>query len=332
LDIDQAMRSVPELCFDRVQRRLWATLRFRLAMKLKLLGLASLHRRETYPKTERFLEAFKISATLRDTTKALKACTQLCRSELDGGSESEPSLPEMDKNATKLLLGVKETTEVDWHRQVADLVIMGGIVTASLERLLTIKDPDVRVYNMARALFLNVIASGGLLSQTPLEAAFAWTLSCRAAVDGKLQFSRHATFPIRCGHVLSRRFFPKVDTTDYNLAAVLPETIYYVQGVEAVDGLPTHPLADIFFRTSDDDVVLVDVTGGSKVEVKKKQTRLASWIAREQPKAPAKTTLYGVVLASLVEGDSNASNNVHVVRSRDARQLLGGLSQVFRWF
>ena len=150
-------------------------------MKLKELGLASLHERGTYAKTEGFLEAFEASATLRDTTEALKECTQLCR--IPG-----PSIrPSMDKNATKLLLGVEERIEADWHRQVADLVVIDDIVTASLERLLTINDPDVRVYNTGRALFRKTVASShDLLSQTPLEAAFTWALSCRAAVEGKL--------------------------------------------------------------------------------------------------------------------------------------------------
>ena len=67
LDIDKVMRDVPELCFpsgqwDVARRRLFASLRFRLGMKLTALGPQWLHLRGKNQDMEFFLAAFNKSA------------------------------------------------------------------------------------------------------------------------------------------------------------------------------------------------------------------------------------------------------------------------------
>ena len=60
----------------REQRRLFATLRFRLAIKLgKQLGIATLHRRGTSLDTESFLKQFKTAITNADTTNTTNTNT-----------------------------------------------------------------------------------------------------------------------------------------------------------------------------------------------------------------------------------------------------------------
>jgi hypothetical protein len=108
----------------------------------------------------------------------------------------------------------------------------------------------------------------------------------------------------------------------------------------------SHPLADIFFRTSENQLVLVDITGGNDGNKKtptptQKAQKLADWIQREQGKNDEE--LCGVVLAPFAEMDGktefvssttdsdDSPARVLLVRGDDARMLLGGLDQANRW-
>lgn len=62
----------------------------------------------------------------------------------------------------------------------------------------------------------------------------------------------------------------------YDLGSLESDTIYYAD--EKHDGLSTHPLADIFFRTTDGILVLIDVTGGTEDLVGQKTLKLETWI------------------------------------------------------
>ena len=89
-DVDQAMRSAPELDFSQdlsisqsfsvEQLRLWATLRFRLAFKLKELDLSALHCRPNNEDMEAFLEDFLKAKTLPHSSldARIRACSKLC--------------------------------------------------------------------------------------------------------------------------------------------------------------------------------------------------------------------------------------------------------------
>lgn len=90
----------------------------------------------------------------------------------------------------------------------------------------------------------------------------------------------------------------------------------------------SHPLADIFFRTDLNQIVLIDISGirddsGKEKALKKK------WIATEQPKHP-EFQIIGIVLAPFAVGESSTDteSGVIVVRGLEARQMLGGLGQV----
>lgn len=325
MDIAGPMQDIPELQFphnpdnfNREQYRLWATLRFRLAMKLQDLGLTTIHRRGA-PGTEVFLQDFKNRANQKDMTTALKACIRLCQIQL-GSSE-------VDANAVKLLLGAKDV-DTDWNRQVSDLVMVDGYVSASLKRLLVMVDPNNPLYVDGRDLLKKTVSSDDYLAHTPLEAAYAWALSCRAAVNHEIEFLPGSTFQITCRELLPGRLFPGGERSNYETNAVKSDVVYYAQERE---GLPTHPVSDIFFRTRKGELVQVDITGGSDGLVKKKEDNMRQWIQQEQ-KNVADFALHGVVLAPAVNGVSTSHGVVQVVRGQDARRLLGGLSQVFRWF
>jgi len=118
-----------------------------------------------------------------------------------------------------------------------------------------------------------------------------------------------------------------------------------------------HPLADLFFRTdTGKDLVLIDITGGAQDLTLQKARRLQEWIKKAQPVIKKTTkpgskqiTVHGVVLAPGAAtptsgGEVNdkilgaqtvkelARQRVYVVCGNDARDFLGGLDQVYRWF
>jgi hypothetical protein len=105
--------------------------------------------------------------------------------------------------------------------------------------------------------------------------------------------------------------------------------MYYAKEKSA--GLPTHPLADIFFITNEQELVLVDVAGGSIRSVEEKAKRLSGWIRTEQ-NIVTEYKLQGVVLAPNVhEIVRDVYSNVTITIGDDAIELLGGVSQILQW-
>ena len=354
LNIDQLMQSIPELRYPpevetlpRDLWRLWVTLRFRLSNQLTIVGLGGLHVRGTDPDLEDLLNQLrenlgrleiligrlKVESLLQsetdiknEMTTELRKCILLCSSELD--------YPAPNPNAAQLLIGVKDSDQDPrWVRQVSDLVLYNKLVTCSLNKLLTMKDPNISTYAAGRARLTYCLRGSevDLLAQTPLEA-----------VTGELIFN-DISFLIQPTDLEAGRIFLGDDTTAYDFTNVKLDMMYYA---DKRIGKPSHPLADIFFRTQENELVLIDVTGGNQDKVKEKRLRLVNWINEEQPKVKG-LKLIGIVLAPCVEvakiDPNNVSTNiplpstdVHhqvlVVKGVEARNLMGGLGQVFRRF
>ena len=333
LDIDKVMRDVPELCFPsgqwnvgprtKPQRRLFASLRFRLGMKLTALGPQWLHLRGKNQDMEFFLAAFNRSAqpakdnprNNRGVVRALVECSALC--------ETSAQIERAAPGAAELLMGRED---IDFSGQDGGffqagnfqvVVLDNGRVSASLESLLGSFDPDCPVYNQGRDLFTAVLrrndravaalannADGDvcLLSGSPLEASFVWALSTRAALRGSLVFGEkvcvfqcNKLYPTPGGggwkkgmRRLPSRLFPLKDSSDYDLSSVKDER--YANAffhVEEGAGLESHPLADAWFRAEIDDIdslVLLDFAGGGFESVSNKDENARSWIAAEREK------------------------------------------------
>jgi hypothetical protein len=116
----------------------------------------------------------------------------------------------------------------------------------------------------------------------------------------------------------------------------LQSNVIFYANEKGKEKKPTHPLADLFFRTNDGELVLFDVSGGRAKAAKKQNKRLTKWIeswhSMTNKKFFTTSTLHGVVLAPATAGCSSVDGNVQVVRGKDAQRLLpGGLCQVYRW-
>ena len=82
-----------------------------------------------------------------------------------------------------------------------------GLLTTSLETLLSMRDPNFEVYNEGRIKFKSMLSQDDFLSSTPLEAAYTWTLSTTSAIEGVLAF-HECEFTITCNELDSARLFP----------------------------------------------------------------------------------------------------------------------------
>ena len=337
LNMNQVMEAVPELRITipsnatRRFRRKLATLKLRLSMTIRRLGITSvLHVRHDCPDTETFLAAFQDAAALGGEN-ALEACMKLCRFSCEENTKMHP-------NAAALLLGIPESERFsDVYRQLSGLQVVGhGLLTTSLGTLLSRRDPNIEVYNEGRIKFKSLLVSDDYLSST-LEASYIWTLATISAIKGLLTF-HGCEFTIKCNELEPARLFPGDDSSICVTAFLRQGVLYYA---DERNGKPTHPLADIFFVTKEQQLVLVDVAGGDDSKVMQKRKNLLAWFEANGGCING-YTLHGVVLApnditgktsstTLVPNPSNESSAVQVVRGMDARRLLGGLDQIFVW-
>ena len=188
------------------------------------------------------------------------------------------------------------------------------------------------IYDEGRDLFQGATVSSkyNLFSNTPLEAAYYWTLSCRASKGSILSFGL-IKFHFKCKELDGGRIFPNSSSSEYDFSSVKENVMYYAT---ERNGYPMHPLADLWFKTQENELVLVDITGGKAEE---KQAKLAAWINTHRDDISVrynKLKVLGVVLAPNDDGESSYDKETDVValRKDKARGLLGGLTQVMRWF
>ena len=278
LDINQVLKKVPELSLesleitDRDEKRMLASLKFRLGFKIKEKGIISiLHRRGTCDQTEDFLKQFRdavkengiiiiiiiillllsllLLLLLVTATEILRKCNKLC-GDVEMKKKGKSS---KDDDATALLLGIEDSDEYD--RQFQNVFSLSDDrLTVSIERLLSIVDPNIKVYETGRDLFKKRLSSPDLISSTPLEASYFWTLSCASASKDEIEFMLNVKYNIRCKQLLKKRLFPYMDSSVYNLSSLNSSTIYYAD--ENNNGKLSHPLADLFFVSDNNELVI----------------------------------------------------------------------------
>jgi hypothetical protein len=356
------MRYVPELNIGNIvfqkrdEQRLWSILRVRLAMKIKKLGMVYVfHRRGNNQVVEKFLADFQKIVKENDSslqqTKKLTELNDLCAVALDN--------PVKDEDAARLLLGVKENKKnSDWifQKRVSTSIVVvepNRLITSDFRELLELEDPRFEPYNTGRDLFRNVLHNtADLLSDTPLEYAYFWALACKSAVDEFIFFNSNLRFKIKCEELVKGRLFEGESTAldKDRLAKLKKNVIYYADepkkhekgSVKSDEGKKySHPIADLFFVTEKNELVLVDITGGNKDVVERKLTKKAEWLEANNQSGEklilqdgkSITEIKCIILAPNFDGkvEDKIEEGVELVCGEDAIALLGGLGQIFTW-
>ena len=172
-----------------------------------------------------------------------------------------------------------------------------------------------------------------------------------------MRFHEGPCFHADCTDIQASRIFATTDPTAWEDLdkTVLPGVMYYAnEPKREEDGCKcTHPRADMWFRADGNHVVLIDITGGSAALVKTKREKFRATLVDMQKGQDAKrekgetaVTVHGVILAPAacnqkgptststkvrVDGHTGPPSTITIVCGRDARELLGGLDQVFRY-
>jgi hypothetical protein len=331
----------PGLCFPvapynatRDEHRLLATLRVRFAMALDTLSaLGSLHRPGSRGEVDEFVETFADAVRAGDFCRAtLEKAIKACPIDLfDGCSKPDP-------HAARMLIGMTDQEVYDIGRRLNNRVVLpNSKISSTISHLVSTDDPETPVFGIGAVRFASVLDHHDLLISAPLEEAYLWVLACRAALNGRLSFNR-SPFSVKCTAIKRGRIFPGTNPNELNDVSKLESDVMYFADEPVRHGRCklTHPRADMFFRSSDGrDVVLMDVTGGRGGSTEK-ANKLMSTISKMQvEQAKNGITVHGVVFAP---ADTNASTEIEdghsmviIVRGREARDMLGGLDQLFRY-
>lgn len=346
---------------DQVKTRL-AGLRFRLAFLLtSTLQLSNLFepRKAKYTK---FKDDFskKVKSLVGSSGKfdndltALTDLSDMCvaATKRPGGVDST------NDHVFDLFLGKREDkVEYKDTSSMESLMIVGvpsdtvPLLTCRLEYLISTVPTGDRtrraLYVAGRNRFTKVLFTEEkqLLAASPLEAAYAWALSCRAYVDG-LKLGG-PSLEIACKRLRGGRLFKTTSKNFFTHPKDLDEhTMYYAR--ENEPGIKryrsSHPLCDIFFKTEDKELVLIDVTGGGWDMAKKKREKLRKWIIKKKAELVGHgklTGLHGVVMAPNAQRpeseaeseqiDGNEDLTVATQCGMEGVKHLGGLSQIYKW-
>jgi hypothetical protein len=351
-DPDQIMQQTAELRFDlpddftyasRTERRLWASLRFALVMKIKYdVRLQFLHYRpegSEYARQRDFLSSFEEArkkyermvrglCDLSQREAVLEECIACCKLWSEFGVADR-----INQYATNLLLSVDDDALGGWEHRVSDLVVLpNDKITSSLPSLLQMHDPECHIYSRGSRHFHNFMEQG--LSGYPLEAAYAWVLGVRLEKMKEVQFRKHGpTFEVSGCKNLSpyRILVGESSALDVNKIKKLEKGVLYRTN-ETTKGETSQRNVDIWFLTEADELVLVDVyCGNLEKTAKKKARQLQRTVNRVNREPQLACKAYGVVLAPGVDCKSFLEDGVDVSCQPDATALLGGLNQMSPW-
>eukprot|EP01042_Synura_sphagnicola_P002695 gene2695-3271_t len=253
--------------------------------------------------------------------------------------ESSPNI--RNPKASIILLGESDNTEVPISSlQIPRMrIVRRNTITEDLMDLLAMEDPTVTAYNDGRDVVLDVLSGIvdplDYLCSAPLEAMYFWAFATSSTLHGKLKFST-SSFIIRCQHLLPGRLFTNDKLGLYDITKLNPNVIYFADGRGQMKR--SHPLADLFFVSEGDELVLIDITAGDSADVLRKSKRMAAWMRHfDQGNANMwrgrKLVARGVIIAPAVSSRPKPSGKSRVVAvcGAYARKLLYGLSQVYEW-
>ena len=205
-----------------------------------------------------------------------------------------------------------------------------------------VNDNDDHPYNKGRELFRKYLYDSDMFANTPLQLSYYWALSVLAEREKVIRFIQaesETTFHKKCKALKPGRLFPGTNSSEYDLNFLKSEdaktTIFYAD--KKHDGIDTHPLADMFFVSDDNKLVLVDITGsGDNETIHGKLAKLNDWISNHSTSICSNymlNSIRGVVLAPNYDKERSKvfENGTMLVCGDRAIRLLGGLRQIRRW-
>jgi CheY-like chemotaxis protein len=218
VDVDKVMQTIPSLYINSTdmtedEQRIFASIKFRLGCRLlEPDGMLSyLHQPHENLMARTFLHDFENHAKVwNDFSKtnrterfeALKECNSLCI------VDERIIIWNSDVGAARVLLGFSDTE--DLGKTFRDgIVSPDSKLTGSMLSLLRTRDLNILPFNYGRSLLRDCLTHPhGCLMHTPLEAAYLWTLSSKAAVEGHLHFMEGVDFRFKCSTLLPARMIP----------------------------------------------------------------------------------------------------------------------------
>jgi len=258
---------------------------------------------------------------------------------LDATALDLPGALNQNQIALDLMNGISEsgfTAHFGNNGAGCSLTILNGNVVASWQDLLTLEYDDLVAFGDASQSFRDSLTEPDYLSGIPLEEAYGWSLLSRSADDGTLGFGSDAfSFNFKAINYTTGRLF-RTDTANDLCQMVDPTklkngVLYRAaeggNGVDFLQELPTvndvqvddqgvtaaptatalqtdqpqvtHPLCDLFFKSDDDELVMIDITGGNDL-TEEKAKKLDEWIGKyggELKKGTGLLRIVGIVLA-----------------------------------
>lgn len=318
---------------DGRERRLMASFRVVLGLAVTRMGLTKLHTgsddvRSFFASMQKVLDTpvHPVDTSADRLVEALLACPL----EWPEGD----ALPQV----VDLLLGVPEARANE--ERLPCVVALDTYLTAPLEVLMTAFDEDDPLnglfeccQNLLKQSLRNV---ADFCEGKVLERAFLWALACRAGRKQSLTFQDEgARFLFQCRTVAPGRIFPRGSAQlEIELVrALMQETLYYADEGRKVG---THPLSDLWFKTADHQLVLIDISGSAnwkscveKIDV------MCGAVRKESERVDFEklkvSGLRGVVLLPNLDRAPIKVAEVEVVVGKAARRLLGGLAQLLTW-
>jgi hypothetical protein len=143
-----------------------------------------------------------------------------------------------------------------------------------------------------RELFKKCLyAQDDLLNNTPLEAAYIWSFSCQAAIGKSIDVSK-LSIRIDCKHLKAGKLFCGTDNSEL-ISALEPDTIKEYNNLpNNVTSFDSHSLADIFFISKYNELVLIEIVdSGRRDNADEKRDKLSNWISENHTKITQQYTL-----------------------------------------
>ena len=306
LDLEKILTHVNLVlprALNKENNRLLPVLRTRIAMALQpaAIGVGGLHRIRSSKEHATLIATLKNKlhaaakqrgenkTARQEQKKFLQECIFACP--LPRCMTTQGCMTTVHEHATDLLLGMSDERVQEVGRRMNNLVVLpNGHLSTTIFQLFSFQDKDEarnRIYKVGRDRFHHAIQHDkDCMSGRPLEEAYLWTLSCSSLLNERLFFTdirgRNIIIPIKCTNIKPGRIFRTNDTAKFDFSDLQHNTMYYADETGRGENKYSHPLADMFFRTEDNHLVLIDIKGATVKTVKSKVTHLAEAIRNMQ--------------------------------------------------